>query len=810
MLNDLLHDLRQALRQFSASPVFAVTTIVTLALGIGASTAMFGIERILTEVRIDVANPSTLVHIGQAPKDECGACGALASGNFASMHQSARSLTDFAFLSSWRPVLRGVDRAEVLSGARVTAGFFDALGVRPIVGRMFTLADSASGQTNIAVLSESFWRTRFGGDPAVVGRTIVLDGTPRVVVGVVPRTGALPEASAVWVPLVFDQASLANHSATGDGEAFARLRAGSSLAAARAEIRTMGVRLAASNPAELRGIVFDAETFADWETPSTEDDIPLYVAVGMVLVVACVNLAGMLLARLTMRSREIAVRSALGASRWRIVRQLLTETVLVTLAGGIAGAGVAALGIRFVRDDMPGFIVNAVPRWHELRLDPAALGAAVITSVLTGIIIALWPALRFSRPSMVDELKEGSRGASAGGSVSRIRRVLVVVEIVFAVVLLGAAGLIARGTENRNRALDGFRSDHALTLRLAAPAKVGAAIGRPASDTLYWQRLAERLDALPGVTHATAALGLPYSNAPAEAFGVAGRAPSAPGHEPTAHVIAANADYFSTLGIAIRAGRALEEGDRPGTPRVAIVDERMARTMFGSANPIGQALVIDGASWRIVGVAGETRPNARRAPGETSVGDVYVALAQRPSSGVQLVLRTRDDPLLTAHDAVRVIRDYDRDLAVSDVQSFAKLIDDANTPYRIFTGSMVSIASAAAATALIGLYALIAFLVAQRMREFGIRLALGADSRSLFGLVLGESGRLTAIGIGLGLAGAVGAGRVLRAALIDVSSADPFVLGGVVIAMFVVAMLATLGPARRAARADPIAALRSE
>jgi putative ABC transport system permease protein len=291
---------------------------------------------------------------------------------------------------------------------------------------------------------------------------------------------------------------------------------------------------------------------------------------------------------------------------------------------------------------------------------------------------------------------------------------------------------------------------------------------------------------------------------------VAGRAPSAPGHEPTAHVIAANADYFSTLGIAIRAGRALEEGDRPGTPRVAIVDERVARTRGGGANPIGPALVIDGASWRIVGVAGETRPNARRAPGETSVGDVYVALAQRPSSGVQLVLRTRDDPLLTAHDAVRVIHGYDRDLAVSDVQSFAKLIDDANTPYRIFTGSMVSIASAAAATALLGLYALIAFLVAQRMREFGIRLALGADSRSLFGLVLGESGRLTAIGIGLGLAGAVGAGRVLRAALIDVSSADPFVLGGVVIAMFVVAMLATLGPARRAARADPIAALRSE
>ncbi|MFI5228602.1 MAG: ADOP family duplicated permease [Gemmatimonadales bacterium] len=813
MLNDLLHDLRQALRQFSASPVFTVTTIVTLALGIGASTAMFGIEHIVTEVSIDVANPSTLVHIGQAPKDECGACGALASGNFTSMRQSARTLTDFAFLSSWRPVLRGVDRAEVLSGARVTAGFFDALGVRPIVGRTFGAADSVGGQSNVAVLSESFWKTRFGGDSTVVGRTIVLDGTPRVVIGVIPRAGALPEGSAVWVPVVFDQAALANHTAIGDGEAFARLRPGTSLAAARAEITTMGVRLAASNPAGLRGIVFDAETFTDWVTPSREDDLPLYVAVGMVLVVACVNLAGLLLARLTMRSREIAVRSALGASRWRIVRQLLTETVLVTLAGGIAGAGVAALCIRFVRDDMPGFIANAVPRWHELRLDPTALGAAVITSVVTGIIIALWPALRFSHASMVAELKEGARGGSAGGSVSRIRRVLVVVEIVFAVVLLGAAGLIARGAENRNRTLDGFRSDHALTLRVTAPAIVGAAIGQAgrASDSLYWQQLADRLDALPGVVHATAALGLPYSNAaPAEAFGVAGGARSAPGHEPTAHMIAAEADYFTTLGIAIRAGRALEEGDRPGTPRVAVVDERVARTMFGSANPIGQALVIDSASWRIVGVASETRPNARRAPGETSVGDIYVPLAQRPSSSVQLVLRTRNDPLLAAHDAMRVIHDYDRDLAVSDVQSFAKLIDDANTPYRIFTGSMISIASAAAATALIGLYALIAFLVAQRMREFGIRLALGADARSLFGLVLGESGKLSAIGIGVGLVGALGAGRVMRAALIEVSPADPITLGGVVVAMFVVTILATLGPARRAARVDPVVALRAD
>lgn len=810
MLDDLIRDVRHALRLFTASPIFAVTTIITLSLGIGASTAMFGIERTLTEVSLDVADPSTLVHIGQAPADECRACGTLATGNFVSLGESSRALTNLAFLEAWHPVLRGTDRAEVLSGAQATPGFFGTLGVHAIVGRTFTPADSADGQTSVVMLGESFWKTRFGGDSAIIGRTIVVDGTARVVLGVVPRRAALPEEAAIWAPLIFDQAALSNHAAAGDGEAFARLRAGTSLATARSEIGTLGARLAGSYPVQLRGIGFDAETFSTWETPTREDDIPLYVAVGMVLAVACVNLAGLLLARLTMRNKEIAVRSALGASRWRIVRQLLTETVLVTVLGGIGGAGVAALCIRFVRDDMPATVVGSLPRWPELHLDPVALAVALTTSVLTGVVIGLWPALRFTRSAIVGELKEGSRGTSAGGSVSRIRRALVVVEIVFAFVLLGSAGLLARGVENRNLARDGFRSDHALTFRLTAPAgRAGA--GRAAADSLYWQQLARQLDAMPGVIHATAALGLPYSNAaPTEPFAVAGRPPAAPGHETTSRVIVADDDYFATLAIPIRTGRAFAESDRPGTPRVAVIDERVARILFGSADPIGRSLRIGDASWRIVGVAGETRPNARRAPGATSLGEVYLPLAQRPTNTMQYVLRTQGDPLGAAHEAMRVVHDYDRDLAVTEVQSLSNMIHDATTPYRILTGSMISFATAAAAIALIGLYGLIAFLVAQRMREFGIRCALGADAPRLFGLVLGESGKLAAIGIAVGLLGALGAGRVMRAALVDVSPADPITLGGVVVAMFVVAILAAAGPARRAARADPMAALRSE
>jgi putative ABC transport system permease protein len=811
VFDDLVHDLRHALHQFAASPAFTATIVFTLALGIGATTAMYGIERTLTAVSLDVANPSTLVHVGQGATDDCAACGALAAGSFEDLRESSRRLTEFAFVASWRPIVRGADRAEVLSGARVTGEFFNTLGVHALVGRTITSADSAEGHSNVVVLSESFWKARLGGDSSIVGRTLIIDGTPRVVIGIIPRRAALPEGTAVWAPLVFDATTAANHTSAGDGEAFARLAMRTPLASARAEIGTIGARLTARYPAELRGTSFDAETFANWETPSRADDIPLYIAVCMVLAVACVNLAGLLLARLTMRNKEIAVRAALGASRSRIVRQLLTETILLTLIGGIGGAGVAALGIRFVRDDMPAFITDAVPRWHDLHLDFNALAVALLTSALTGIAVGLWPALRFTRSAVVEGLKAGARGTSAGGSTSRIRRVLVVVEIAFAIALLGAAGLLARSMQHQRMARDGFRSDNALTLRVTAPAALTSATGQRATAPFDWTRLARRLDAVPSVVHATAALGLPYSNAaPTQAFAVEGRAPAAPGHEPTSRVVAADADYFATLDIPIRAGRAFEASDRLGTPRVAIVDARLARIVFGDADPIGHTLVIDKAAWRIVGVAAETRPNARRAIGVTSVGEIYLPVAQRPSSTMQFVLRTEGNPLHAAREATRAVHELDRDFAVTNVQTLTALVDDATAPYRLLTGSMVSFALAAATIAIIGLYGIVSFLVAQRMREFGIRRALGAGAPALAGLVLGESGALAAIGSGFGLLGALGAGKLMRVVLVNVSPADPLTLGGVVAAMVVVAVLSAYGPARRAAGADPMIALRSE
>jgi putative ABC transport system permease protein len=805
MFSHLREDLRHARRQLAASRAFTVTTIFTLALGIGATTMMFGIERTLTDVHVDVANPATLVHVGQAAHGDCAACGALATGNFTTLQQSARTVAGFAFATPWRAILRAGERGELLTGARVSSGFFNTIGVRPLLGRAFTPADSAEGHSNVVMLAESFWRGRLGADSAVVGRTLVIDGTPRVVLGIVPKGAVLPERTEVWAPLVVGQTAAANRT-IGDGDAFARLAAGT-LDQARAEIRTIGARLMSQYPADLRGVSFDAERFSEWETPSRADDIPLFVVVYMVLGVACLNLAGLLLARLTARRKEIAIRAALGASRPRLVWQLLTETALLTLIGGVAGAGVAAIGIRLVRDLMPAFVSEAVPRWHDLHLDGQALVLALVTSVLTGLAIGLVPALRFTRGGVVEDLKLDSRSASAGGRISRMRRSLVVAEIALAVVLLGSAGLLARSVANQRAAHDGFRSDNTLTFRVTAPPSDA---GQTRSDSLYWTRLAQRFGPLPNVVAVSSVLGLPYSPAaPTEAFAVAGRPAVLRGQESTSRIVIAGSNYFSTLGISIRAGRSFDFSDRADAPRVAIVDERVARVVFGSVDPIGHTLIIDKSPWRIVGVAAETRPNARRPLAVTTVGEIYLPLAQRPTNALQFVVRTRSEPLQLARQVMETVHEFDRDLAVTEVQTFAAEVDNASAPYRVFTGAMIAFAAAAATIAFIGLYAIVSFVVAQRMREFGIRRALGAETTGLFRLVLGESAVLAAIGVGIGALGALGAGRVMRVILVDVSAADPVTLAATVGAMMLVALGAAYGPARRAAKVDPMVALRN-
>jgi len=799
-------DVTYAARSYRRTPVFAIVVAVTLSLGIAATTTMYTIEHTVTSVSILVPDPGSIVHIGQAAADDCLACGGIASGNYVTVRQQARSLTDATLIGAWHPILRGEERNEIANGARVTSSFFQLFGIRPMLGRVLTAIDTQPGFTNVVVVSEPFWRTRLGGDSAIVGKSIMLDGVAHTVLGVIARRDVFPDGAMLWMPYVLAAADRANHSLAADN-AFAHLRPGVALAQAQSEIATIGRRIAAEHPSEMRDASLGAETFARWENPGSEDDIPLFVAVAAVLCVACVNLAGLLLARLTSRRREIAVRAAMGATSRRIARQLLTETLLVTLVSGVIGAALAAGGVRLVRDAMPAYIVDALPRWRDMRLDTSALFVALATGAIAGIGVGLWPAMRFARSTLVEELKSGTRGMAGSGGVSRLRRALVAVEIAFAIMLLAAAGLLARSVHNIRAERVGFRADHVVTLRVTAPPDER---GAAKVDSSRWETLAEGFEALPEVVQAAPVLGLPYTRGvPTGQFAIDGQAVSR-SHPNSAQIVTAGTDYFAALQIPIREGRAFHETDRPSATRVAIIDETLARQFFPTGSSVGRVLVIDSTRWQIVGVAADTRRGPHGTIASPAPGEIYRPMMQHPERAVQFVVRTRGDPLQSARDVMRVVNGFDRDLAVTNLSTMDQVVADGGAPDRVLAGSMIDLALAAAAIAMIGLYGIISYVVAQRMREFGIRRALGAEAHSLVALVLGESGRVAAIGSALGLVGALAAARVLSAALVDVPPNDPVTLVGVIVVMAAVSGIASYLPARRASRADPMLALRQE
>jgi predicted permease len=808
LFDDLAQDFRYGARQLRASPAFTVATLLTLALGVGATTTMYTIEHTVATFGVDIADPGTLVHVAQGTIGGCLSCWRIAKGNYMTLRDESRTLSDVTLIAGWNPILRGSEHTEIVNGARVTPAFFELLGIHAMLGRTIVRADSTPDRENVVVVSETFWQTKLGRDSAIVGKTIVLDAAPRTVIGVVAQRFVFPQGALVWTPRILGPVDAADRSWTNDN-AIARLRPGVTLAQARAELATIGAQVAASYPAAMRRWSFGAETFMTWQSPTSADDIPLFIAVGMVLGVACINLAGLLLARLTARRKEIAIRAAMGAGRTRIARQLLTETLLLTVASGTLGAAVAAGAIHFVRDAMPSFVVEYLPNWRNMRLDLAALVVAIGTGALTGIALGLWPALRFSRPSLVEELKDGARSATASGRVSRMRHALVVFEIAFAIMLLSAAGLLARSVRNMHAVRSGFRADHVLTFRVDAPAR--AAGDSTPVDSLRWERLAARLDALPDVARASAVYGIPYSrSASTNGFTIEGRAANSPLRGSAVQMVPAGVDYFATLEIPMLRGRAFTATDRSGAPRVAIIDEAIADKFFPTEDPIGHSLVIDSIPWQIVGVAGKTRYGARNRVISQSPGEIYRPMAQWPWRFTQFVVRTHGEPLQSAPEAMRVVRNFDRDLAVTRVTTLESVVRDDLAPDQVFAGSMVVLAVAAVLISAIGLYGVISYGVAQRMREFGIRRALGAESTALLSLVLGQGARLAATGAALGLVGALAATRILRAVLFGVSPTDPLTLAAVVAAMCAVGVAAACVPARRATRVDPMVSLREE
>ncbi len=798
-IETVVDDLHHAWRQLGARKGFTAAIVVTLALGIGATTVMYGLTRASSLQPLPFPDGDQLFDIAQVPKG-CGNCVYISSGSFATIQQRATTLASASLVFNWTAIIRGPDRAQALYGARVTPDFFRTLGARALLGRTLGPADTVAGHRDVVVLSEMLWRTRFGADSTLIGRSVVIDGTPSTVVGVLAGEVVYPLHTEVFAPLVMTPGMAADHHWT-NFDMVVRARDGVSTTRVRAELASIARDEARAYPDQMQSTTFAVRPLALWNEGTASGEWIFSAAVGLVLLVACINLAGLLLAQLTSRRRELAVRAAMGAGPGRIARQLLVETMLVAFLGGAVGALVAWGGIAAIRAIMPADISGSMPGWSLFRLDLPALAIALGIGIGTGLVIGLWPAVRFARPDLVKELHAASRTVTDRATG---RRLLVGTQVAFGVVLLSAAGLLARSVQHLRATPIGVVPEHVLSFRIQSPPYRP---GTPVDPTSV-DRLARALQALPGVQNAGATFALPFSDAMStNNFDIVGRPAPAPHHHPYARMQPATPGYFATLGIPIAHGRPFLPSDASGAPRVAIVNQAMARRFFPNEDPLGQTLIISGDQWRIIGVSGNVMYGQ---VGQPVTPEIYRPMQQWPWSDASVVVRTLGEPAAGEAGVLAAVRRFDPDIAVSRISPLAVGFRNVLAPYWIMLGLMGGFAVIAMVISAIGLYAVISYSVAQRTREFGVRMALGADGRGLLRLVLRQGLRLTGIGGAVGFVAAFAVTPFLRSLLYGVSPSDPLTYAVVAFSASMVGVVASYRPARRAAATDPMTSLQAD
>jgi putative ABC transport system permease protein len=806
-MDRLLSDLRYALRSFGKSPGFTAAALLTLALGIGANTAIFSVVYGVMLRPLPYPEPERLLTLWQnleargGPPDEW-----LGRSIFCDWRERNRSFSALTVFSGSAVDLTGIDRPESLGGLLVSHEYFDVLGVRPALGRAFRPEEETPGNDLVVVLSHGLWSRRFGSDPAVVGRTVTLDGRPRTVIGVLPAGFRPPigTTAEVFSPLAIDPAD--DDRGSFYLRAIGRLAPGASRAAAQGDMDRVARDLAEDYPVDQRDVGVTLRPLLETVVgPTRTHLLALSGAVVLVLLVASANVANLFLARATGRSRELAVRSALGAGRGRLTRQLLTESVLLGLSGGALGVLLGVWGVELLKWIAP----PGSPRIGEVRLDGMVMLFTLAVSLATGLAFGLVPALGASGKTLTVALHEEGRGG-ASRAKGRLRGALVVVELALGLVLLVSAGLLLRSLGNLATTDPGFRAAGAAAGRLVfnsarfpEPHQVAAALAA------IEERLAER----PGILGVGSVSTLPLSGSQNDiSFGIEGRLPAA-GEEPGTDFRIVTLGYFQTLGIPLVRGRLFQPGDHAQAPLVALVSERFAELYFPGEDPIGRRLRVgavradDSPWWTIVGIVGGVRDNALERPPDP---EIYGAYAQRPRRYMTVVARSAGDPEAVLGALRETVAEVDPEQAVGNLSTLEDLVRRSLAPAR-FTGSLLSaFAAVGLALAAVGIYGVVAYAVARRTREIGIRMALGAEARSVLSLVLSWGGSLVGLGVALGLPAALGAGKAVSGLLFGVEPADPAILAGVTLLLTAVALAACLVPAVRACRIDPMRTLRSE
>src|SRR5215213_1982036 len=807
-MNSIIRDIKFALRGLLKHPGFTAIAVVTLALGIGGSTSIFTVVNAALLRGLPYKSPDRLYHLWeQTPKQE------FPKREFSYPdYQDYQQNSVFEGLAAYTgggAILSGQGDPETLNAPRVNAAFFSVLGVDPVLGRTFQNGEDSENGPKVTVLTYGLWQRRFGADPAIVGRALTINGNSDTVIGVLPASFQFAVRPAdLFRPYQPSQIQLTRRFMHGTN-LIARLKSDKSADEAQSELNLIAGRIDKQFNDSHAGVKARLVPLQEEVVGNVRPILLVLLgAVGFVLLIACANVASLLLTRSLSRQKEVAIRSALGASRWRVIRQLLTESLLLSLAGGVAGLVIAYWSVPALVAVLPQSQLNAMPFLASLRIDAGILTFSVVLSLLTGLVFGLAPALQSSRLDLNEVLKEGGRNASAGVG-QRLRSAFVVTEIALAVVLLVGAGLMMKSLLRLLQTDVGFKTENLLTMAVVLPP---AKYTDPNARVSFNEQIQERVQSLPGVSRVGTVDILPLVAGNTTRFFVDGDPVPAPGKEIEANVRVVSDSYFQTLGVPLLAGRTFDQSDAVDKPGVVIIGKTIADRMFAGRDPVGKRIkysAIDNATDLIVGVVGDVKITGL----DQAVRPVlYYPYRQSSSTFASLVARTDTDPNALAAAIRNEIRSLEPDAAILNVRTMDEMI--AQTPasfMRRFPALLISIfAGIALLLASIGIYGVVSYSVSQQTHYIGVRMALGARPSDILKMVLKQGLGVSLVGMAIGVLAALGLMRLLRSLLYEVSTNDVSTFAIVTGALFLVALLACYVPARRATKVDPLVALRYE
>ncbi len=804
---NLWKDVRYGARMLLKSPAFSIAAILTLGLGIGATTATFSCADAMLWKPIPLPDFDSLVMIGQHT-DNPSDFNSVSPADVEDLQRQTTTLGSIAMMQTGLAnIAGGGAEPQRAQQALVTANFFDVIGVQPARGRAFRPGEDQAGQKQEVIFSDNFWRNRFGADPSIVGKTIRVDDQNYLVLGIMPPKFDFPLATDVWTPLALTPQERTSRRST-IVQAMAHLKPGVPITNAVTEGEGISARLRTAYPDTNKNRHFSIWTAHRHMVEKETNDylIMLLFSVSFVLLIACANVANLQFARATSRLREVAVRTALGAGRTRIITQLVTESVLLALAGGVLGIGVAYWSLGLIRGGMPPEVEKFIVGWKEIGLDGRTLAFTMAAALASGVLAGLAPAWQNSRPNLTDALREGGRGSS-GSRRHLLRNILVGAEIALAVVLLVGASLMYRGFHRLLASGESLEPQTLLTMRLGLTESKYKENYQIAG---FYHELLQRLNALPGVRSATVVTSMPYSqHSNSRVFAIEGR-PVDPDKPFFAMYQVASPEYFATVHVPLREGRFLTEADGPDAPKVVLVSDRAVQQYWGGKSPIGQKIRLGDAKqpWRtIVGVVGDMVHNPYdRQPRR----QMYIPYQQAPNLWMDIGIRSAGNPLSVAPNVIAAVRAIDPDQPISDIRPMDKAIHDNSIGLHYVEIFMAVFGVLALILSAIGVYGVMAYMVSEQTHDIGLRMALGAPRQQVLRAVFRKGMLTAAAGLAVGLPASYGLALLVQSLIFGVSAKDPFTFIGIPVVLLLATAVAILVPARRAMTIDPIVALRYE